>query len=317
MNYLQTANPYDTEFSVIDTDIVKKPQNETGKVGPLSAVEEMQHAELMKKASKVVRKLTSRAPGSGRKVFLARHGERIDEVFPGWERTSFTDFWDYKPSDLNMPMTLPSRINGPRDFINDPPLTEFGYVTAQMIGRGARLSEIIFHYVYCSPAFRCIQSAHGFLKAFPETKTKIRIEPGLFEFMADYKNSTLTWMTTEQIVSLGYEIDVAYTPIISRDDIRGRVINQIIDWHEYSPVNILLFTHAAMMDAFSRPLIKRKSLPSMDEMKKMSEYYPYGAVIALEEQAGGRKWQLMPSAMPPISFFNFTNRINFRFFNRS
>ncbi|KAL1244191.1 Ecdysteroid-phosphate phosphatase [Trichinella spiralis] len=41
---------------------------------------------------------------SGRRIFLVRHGERMDRVFPGWLRLGFTDLGAYRPYDLNMPL---------------------------------------------------------------------------------------------------------------------------------------------------------------------------------------------------------------------
>ncbi|VDP08096.1 unnamed protein product [Soboliphyme baturini] len=326
-----TAVSYRTEFSVIDMDALKKVPLPPSKTGPVSAEEETEEVASLQKASKIVMEQTSKAAGSGRKIFIIRDGERLDQVFPGWERRAFTTFWEFKPYDLNIPMKLLTRTNGPMEFRYDPPLTEIGYAMAQLIGRGAKLSNVKVDYIYSSPAMSCLQTAHGFLKSFPKSKLKIRVEPGLFDFMAWYRATNMGWLTVQQLVNNSYEVDESYVPIMTSDEVfdkasnesiveyyqrSAKVINKIIKQHSEKPVAIALFAHATSLDAISHELMQRRLLPTMDQMIKTPEYYPYNAAMALEQRADGAKWQLMPSALPPISYDDFTNRFNFRFATR-
>ncbi|KRX59244.1 Protein UBASH3A -like protein [Trichinella sp. T9] len=165
-----------------------------------------------------------------------RHGERMDRVFPGWLRLGFTDLGAYRPYDLNMPLRAVKRENGWKDFYNDPPITEIGYATSQMIGRGMKLSGIGFDMVYCSPALRSIQSAHGILKSFPGSNTKICIEAGLFEYLGWYENANLNFLNTDQLVSEGYEIQPNYIPYMMAQTLKNKFHSETIEEY-YKRVN--------------------------------------------------------------------------------
>lgn len=153
---------------------------------------------------------------TGRRLFVVRHAECLDKIFPGWLRLAYTE-GIYKPYDLNQPVKLPKRINTPADFENDSPITEIGQITSQMIGRALKLSHNEPMVVYSSPALRCVQTAHNLLKTTgTPPHTRIRIEPALFEWMHWYETPP-NWMTTKQLTSAGYPIDNSYKPTMDID----------------------------------------------------------------------------------------------------
>ncbi|KRZ26627.1 Protein UBASH3A -like protein [Trichinella pseudospiralis] len=328
---LETA--YEAKFSVLDMDVVRKAQGASKATGPINEAEQKRQAELMKQASVAVQSaLGEQASATGRRVFFARHGERMDRVFPAWTRLSYTETGSYKPYDMNMPISMVPRLNGVNDFYDDPPITELGYFVSQLIGRGAKLNCIKFDIVYCSPALRCVQSAHGMLKAFTKTKPKICIEPGLFEYMGWYKEENLNFLSNLEMVVQGYEVDPDYFPVISCADLKtkyknetieeyykrtGDVIGSILSKHPKSPCNILFVVHAPTLDAGSRFLTKKTAnIPDANDLKQVGVHYPFGSVVALEENKSNSTWQLMHCALPSISFLDCTNRIDFKFFNR-
>ncbi|KRX89335.1 Protein UBASH3A -like protein [Trichinella pseudospiralis] len=328
---LETA--YEAKFSVLDMDVVRKAQGASKATGPINEAEQKRQAELMKQASMAVQSaLGEQASATGRRVFFARHGERMDRVFPAWTRLSYTETGNYKPYDMNMPISMVPRLNGVNDFYDDPPITELGYFVSQLIGRGAKLNCIKFDIVYCSPALRCVQSAHGMLKAFTKTKPKICIEPGLFEYMGWYKEENLNFLSNLEMVVQGYEVDPDYFPVISCADLKtkyknetieeyykrtGDVIGSILSKHPKSPCNILFVVHAPTLDAGSRFLTKKTAnIPDANDLKQVGVHYPFGSVVALEENKSDSTWQLMHCALPSISFLDCTNRIDFKFFNR-
>ncbi|KRX61699.1 Protein UBASH3A -like protein [Trichinella sp. T9] len=270
---------------------------------------------------------------SGRRIFLVRHGERMDRVFPGWLRLGFTDLGAYRPYDLNMPLRAVKRENGWKDFYNDPPITEIGYATSQMIGRGMKLSGIGFDMVYCSPALRSIQSAHGILKSFPGSNTKICIEAGLFEYLGWYENANLNFLNTDQLVSEGYEIQPNYIPYMMAQTLKNKFHSETIEEYykrvnttwpgaggrksrvgrgQYPhPCNLLFVVHAPTIDAIGRSLMKKSAANlSNYELSKMGIHYPYASVVGLEEIKANGEWQLMPNILPPISCLDFSNRFS-------
>ena len=64
---------------------------------------------------------------------------------------------------MNMPLTMIDRssIGGWQSYEYDPPITEMGSLSAQMVGRGFKNCAVDLKAVYCSPALRCIQTASG------------------------------------------------------------------------------------------------------------------------------------------------------------
>ncbi|KRY52831.1 hypothetical protein T03_2966 [Trichinella britovi] len=74
---LETA--YEAKFSVLDMDVAKKAEGASKAAGPINEAEQKRQAELMKQASIAVQSaLGEQASAAGRRVFFARHGERMD-----------------------------------------------------------------------------------------------------------------------------------------------------------------------------------------------------------------------------------------------
>ena len=66
-----------------------------------------------------------------------------------------------------------------------------------------------------------MQTCHSILQGLGlEKEVKINIEPGLFEWLAWYHNSMPDWMTPEELVEAGYNIEVKYKPYISADELQ-------------------------------------------------------------------------------------------------
>ena len=49
-----------------------------------------------------------------RRIFVVRHGERVDFTFNSWIQHSFDESGKYVRKDLNMPETVPMRKKGKR-----------------------------------------------------------------------------------------------------------------------------------------------------------------------------------------------------------
>jgi ubiquitin-associated SH3 domain-containing protein len=121
-----------------------------------------------------------------------------------------------------MPLSLPRRRNPFRDFIGDSPITEIGASQARLTGEALAANDSFAQYCYSSPSLRCIQTAHHILQGMGiEDRVKIRIEPGLFEFLGWYERGLPAFFNPSELIlneeeeTTLYNIDKNYRPIIS------------------------------------------------------------------------------------------------------
>ncbi|XP_021500847.1 ubiquitin-associated and SH3 domain-containing protein A isoform X2 [Meriones unguiculatus] len=148
-----------------------------------------------------------------RGVLVARHGERVDQVFgKSWLQQCTTADGKYCRPDLNFPRSLPRRSNGIKDFENDPPLSSCGIFQARLAGEALLDSGIRITAAFASPALRCVQTAKCILEELKlEKKLKIRVEPGIFEWMKwEASKTTLTFLTLEELKEANFNVDLNY-----------------------------------------------------------------------------------------------------------
>ncbi|CAF3636703.1 unnamed protein product [Adineta steineri] len=257
------------------------------------------------------------------RLFCIRHGERVDFAFgPSWPETAFDKTGKYRRINLNMPITLPRRRNPFRDFIGDSPITEIGTTQARLTGEALAANESLAQYCYSSPSLRCIQTAFCILQGMGvEDRVKIRIEPGLFEFLGWYERGLPTLFTSSDMninedeeVNL-YNIDKNYRPIIpleklSRDekaiDYYNRsfkVTQQITDKHKLTGANIFFIGHAATLEVCTRQLC---SLPprSYSDFNGVIRKVPYLGLQLCERNPSDGQWSLKAPPIPPLQHAN-------------
>lgn len=98
------------------------------------------------------------------KIFIMRHGERIDLTFGrNWVECCFDKYGRYTRKDLNLPKTLPNRAFV-ENWQNDSPITTIGTHQAFLTGEAMKNRGVEINYAYCSPSFRCIQTCNTCLE---------------------------------------------------------------------------------------------------------------------------------------------------------
>lgn len=163
-----------------------------------------------------------------------------------------------------MPITLPKRAGYPESFEEDTPLTNVGVLEARLTGEGMALKNKAIRYAFCSPALRCVQTCHGVLsgKLFRRfahinqcfillirdtnlengykfvsglgitNEVPIKIEPGLFEWVAWYADSYPSWMTYEELMDAGFNPDLDYKPLITKDALKERISESCTQYYQ-------------------------------------------------------------------------------------
>lgn len=150
-----------------------------------------------------------------RRLFVMRHGERADFTFGEWCKICFDKDGRYSRADLNLQASVPSRADMPLTFVKDCPLTRIGEFQAQLVGEGFAATHTPVHHVYVSPSLRCVMTASRVLAAMNlADKLPLKLEPGLFEWLAWYPEGAPHFMTNEELTAAGFNIDVAYRPVM-------------------------------------------------------------------------------------------------------
>lgn len=257
------------------------------------------------------------------KLHIVRHGERIDFAFPKWWSHCFPD-GVYKQIDLNLPKELPLRPCGYIPLIqshrHDPPLTNMGVEQARLTGRSLRDREIQIDVVYSSPACRSLQTARAILEGMGlQNKVKIRVEPCLFEWRNWYA-AIPTFMTPQQLVDNGFNIDPYYSPILPQDKLALTLLSKesidefykrnhrLTDYINKSvEQDCLIVGHAANLETNSRLLLGGKPLP-MEKIRDITQNIPYCAMLTLEKIPEENRWSMVGSSIYP-----FTHGRNFHF----
>ncbi|XP_016978496.1 protein UBASH3A homolog isoform X2 [Drosophila rhopaloa] len=245
-----------------------------------------------------------------RKIYIMRHGERVDFTFGTWIPYCFDEFGNYMRKDLNMPKTLPRRKNSPEGWQNDSPLTNVGVYQANLIGQALFEAQVQIDHVYCSPSYRCIQTCTSALEGLKLTgKHKIKLEPGLFEWMAWYPSGVPDWLTKNELTEAKYDVDLDYEPLQPSSDLTARLKESteqfyernhdvILQLLEQTTGNILVVAHATTLDTCSRQLTG--GVPrSSNELRQVIHKIPYCSLATVEQVDG--VWKLVEPECLPVT----------------
>ncbi|KAI1717157.1 histidine phosphatase superfamily (branch 1) domain-containing protein [Ditylenchus destructor] len=153
-------------------------------------------------------------------VIVMRHGERVDDLFPKWiERSQVNDL--YEPLDSNMPVTLDPLTRPLNEYLEDTPLTQMGNVLAQLVGRGLYINGRRPDSIYCSPALRCVKTA-AIVANSAKASCKLNIEAGLFENNNLYPHLHPKWVSRNEFLNAGFNVDMEYKSFYTQEQIWSR-----------------------------------------------------------------------------------------------
>lgn len=252
---------------------------------------------------------------SKRRLFVCRHGERMDVVFgKHWISQCFDSKGHYIRSNLNMPSSLPSRSGCHRDFDKDCPITVFGSTQARLVGEALLESNTVLDFVYSSPSLRCIQTAQHILQGLQQdAKVKIRVEPGLFEWTKWVSGTSLpTWIPPCELTSASLSLDTTYRPHFpvskltvseSYDTYISRsfqVTREILSECKNLGNTVLIVAHASSLEACTRQ-IQGLSPQSSKDFVQVVRKIPYLGFCACEELGETGVWQLVDPPILPLT----------------
>ncbi|KAK3527606.1 hypothetical protein QTP86_030498 [Hemibagrus guttatus] len=250
-----------------------------------------------------------------RTMFVCRHGERMDVVFgKHWITQCFDAKGRYIRSNLNMPSSLPVRSGGYREYDKDCPITVFGSTQARLVGEALFESHTVIDFVYCSPSLRCVQTAHNILRGLQQDgKTKIRVEPGLFEWTKWVSGSSLpAWIPPTDLAAANFSVDTTYRPHIpiskltvseSYDTYITRsfqVTREILAECKALGNTVLIVAHASSLEACTRQM-QGLSPQNAKDFVQVVRKIPYLGFCACEEMGETGVWQLVDPPILPLT----------------
>ncbi|XP_058820870.1 ecdysteroid-phosphate phosphatase-like [Topomyia yanbarensis] len=257
-------------------------------------------------------RIEKQAP-TGRRIYIARHAERIDFAFGDWIPYSFDETGNYIRKDLNMPKTLPKRSSSL--WKSDTPLTVLGRYHARLTGEAMKEAGVQIDLVYSSPSFRCIQTAASILEGLGlQESHSIRVEPGLFEWTQWYQSGLPKWLTHRELVAAGYNVATDYEPFSTVEYLNQRMQETIPDYFQRNTElmkelikttygNILVVGHAATLNTCTRHFVGTEMLPIV-KFYQLLHKIPYCSMAVLESKNyGGRGdgWKLVEPPCYPLT----------------
>ncbi|XP_055388238.1 ecdysteroid-phosphate phosphatase isoform X2 [Condylostylus longicornis] len=247
---------------------------------------------------------------SSRKIYLMRHGERVDFTFGTWIPYCFDEFNNYIRKDLNMPKFLPKRKNCPEGWQNDSPLTNIGLFQAQLIGEAMSEADVTIDHVYCSPSYRCVQTCSSALEGMKlKEKLPIHIEPGFFEWMAWYPDGIPDFCSAEELNEANYNINSNYKCVIDESVLESCLKETSEDFYlrnyevmekiiQNTTGNLFVVAHAATLETCTRQLVG-KNPRSTNELRQIIHKIPYCSLISVE--SSNREWKIVEPVSLPVT----------------
>lgn len=235
------------------------------------------------------------------RFFIIRHGERVDRYFgPDWYKKAFDHVGRYERFHKNLPLSVPNRPNLSY-WAQDTPLTYQGSQAAQILGQKFAVQGVNIHYVYSSPAVRCVSTTFEILKGLGlEKKLSICIEPGLLELGAARFGMHL-FLKPIDWIRYGVNIDLAYQPFIEEipaDEreaayyIRSKRVMRHLEERHRNPssscINVLIVGHATSTETLTWDLLRKH--PNVKNLFNVSLRVSYLQTAIVERKRRNQEW---------------------------
>jgi len=151
---------------------------------------------------------------------------------------------------------------------------------------------------YTSPSLRCVQSADAILTGMGRRAVPMQLEPGLFEcYLNDFKR-TLCFMTKDELLVNGYNIDKSYQPLMpfmrphdSQLDYYERcrtILDNITERHQATGGTVLIVAHAPSLEGLTRHLSGGKLQP--EKLFDIARRVPFLAMTIIEKNGIDSPW---------------------------
>ncbi|MCP9263945.1 hypothetical protein DINM_006906 [Dirofilaria immitis] len=222
--------------------------------------------------------------------------------------------------DRNQAVVTIKRSGGSENHLDDPPLTQIGRASAELVGRSLSGRNFHIHTIYTSPSLRCLQTAIAIISTLNcREPRRLRIEPALYEPLS-FIGKVPHFLNSRDLRANGYVCDEHYIPAMSADDLKSslqqelrpsdiqmrveKAVNKILsDWKQEG--GILIISHAPVLDALYRIITNRTDLPrTMGDMQRLLYYYPHCSVIILQYNPLTEVWENRQDIVPSLTYWH-------------
>jgi len=173
---------------------------------------------------------------------------------------------------------------------------------ATLTGKGLREGNVLRDgfEVFVSPALRCVQTARAIGKGM-NMDFSLKMEPTLFEWMGWFREIMPRWMTVDEYLENGFNMEKSYLPFIKISDLSvdegcdelyhrsHRFLQHILN---STDKDILLVAHGCSLDCFTRQLIGG-SARDFSTMMGVLRGVPYCGSAVIEMDESSNKWSLI------------------------
>uniref|UniRef100_A0A915PF99 Protein UBASH3A-like protein n=1 Tax=Setaria digitata TaxID=48799 RepID=A0A915PF99_9BILA len=260
-----------------------------------------------------------------RRIFLIRNAEAAD--FGGLRNNrAFLNHNKLAKMDTSQAIVTITRPGGSESHVDDPPLTQIGRASAELVGRSLSKKSFRIHTIYTSPSLRCLQTAIAIMSTINcRESIRLRIEPALFEPLS-FTGKVPQFLSLRDLRANGYVCDERYIPVVSISDLKSslqqevrpsdiqlrveKAANRILSGRKQEG-GILIISHAPVLDTLYRIVTNRTDMPrTMGDMQRLIHYYPRCSVTILQYNSVTEMWENRQDIVPPLTFWHTNCIVN-------